>query len=165
VHYGTTDTSGQHTNDFDLHFLNPSLPHGTPDTDAVKSLPTATAIRNQAEGGVKKLGKIGETVPLMSFLAGARIVGVEFPEDGEGKWCLGWHDGVFGVFPSKNVHLDMPRRGEMTLQGNGNTGRGAITRWKWDKKMVGSSFWLTFDKGEQIVNIDCEFIVMFRSSI
>jgi hypothetical protein len=152
VLYGEPEPGETHTDEFDIHFLNPPVSDGVPEKVLDMAFPTAMAIKNHA--GILAVKKLG-TEPLQ-FLSGARIVGIEFPVAGDGKLLFGWHDGNFGVFPSKYVQLDIPQPEEIILQGNTNTGMTATARWKWDKKEAVGTGWLTLDKGEQIYNVNCK---------
>ncbi|CRK33745.1 hypothetical protein BN1708_006120 [Verticillium longisporum] len=91
---------------------------------------------------------------LYGTITGARIIGVEFPERWGGKWCLGWHDGIFGAFQARWVQLEAPRRGKLAGQAPPRTQRSGIARWKWDVKAGTGPGWLGFDKGETITNLD-----------
>lgn len=150
-----------HLNDFDLHFLTP--PNTTLDTLAslqskLHLLPTATATKDHVQRyGEKKLPRPdgdGTPLDLLQFFLGARIIGVEFPARWAGKWATGWHDGVWGVFPSKTIAVDRPKNGEVPNDlGNGRTVVSVQTRWKWAPDDAAEKGWLTFGKGETITNV------------
>jgi hypothetical protein len=93
---------------------------------------------------------------VLQFLSGARILGIEYPDKWEGKWCQGWHDGAFGVFSSKIITLEMPHLiNTNTLP---KTLRTGVTRWKFEAKTPKDSGWMTFGKGETIYNLACKCI-------
>lgn len=171
----TASSSDPDANDFDLHLVNPPLPTPVPPT--VGQAPVATATREHLQRyGAKKMARPpGFTGDMLHFLAGARIVGVMYPEKWEGKWCMGWHDGFVGAFSAKAVQIEPPRHNEMPMASS-DSGMSVTTRWKWkphDKegkdgkpKKSGDSgssvlnageesLWLSFEKGETISNVKC----------
>ncbi|KJR84325.1 uncharacterized protein SPSK_08383 [Sporothrix schenckii 1099-18] len=175
----TASSSDPDTNNFDLHLVNPPLP--TPVPPSVGQAPVATATREHLQRwGAKKLARPPNYGgDMLHFLAGARVVGVMFPEKWEGKWCMGWHDGFVGAFPAKAALMEPPRPSEIPMASS-DSGMSVTTRWKWKpheekdkdkdgKKQKGSgdssssvlnaggeaSLWLSFDKGETISNVKC----------
>ncbi|KAK7956951.1 uncharacterized protein PG986_006173 [Apiospora aurea] len=88
--------------------------------------------------------------PVLEYAVGARIVGIEFPPRYEGKWAIGWHDGVRGAFESDTVKLEPPPRSEVRMQGTSNM--QAVARWKF-RQTGGEGNWLKFNKGDVIENI------------
>ncbi|OAA66565.1 Src-domain containing protein [Niveomyces insectorum RCEF 264] len=129
VLYGTEEAAMTST-EFDLHFVRPPLPTNVP--SAVGQGAVATAVRAHLQRyGAKKLARppnypAGDLLP---FLAGARIVGLVYPEKWGGKWCLGWHDGVAGAFPAKAVQTEPPRPNEIPMESS--SGMSVTARWKW----------------------------------
>ncbi|KAG7114680.1 hypothetical protein HYQ44_008135 [Verticillium longisporum] len=153
VLYGTI-TGEPNEHDFDIHFPNPAAPPGGP-PDGGASLPSAVATRDHVQmPDEKPLARPEPGTEVLQFFAGARIIGVEFPERWGGKWCLGWHDGIFGAFQARWVQLEAPRRGKLAGQAPPRTQRSGIARWKWDVKAGTGPGWLGFDKGETITNLD-----------
>ncbi|CAK7201158.1 hypothetical protein SEUCBS139899_003860 [Sporothrix eucalyptigena] len=166
-------------NDFDLHLVNPPLPTPVPPT--VSQAAVATALRDHIyHYGAKRLARPpGYGGDMLYFLAGARIVGLMFPEKWEGKWCMGWHDGFVGAFPATAVQIEPPRQNEIPVVSN-DSGMSVTARWKWkpnegrnkegkdgkDGKDGDSgssimtsdnaaSVWLSFEKGETISDVKC----------
>ncbi|KAH8681258.1 hypothetical protein BX600DRAFT_16720 [Xylariales sp. PMI_506] len=142
--------SKQHMKDnFDLHFTHPpiqSIMSGI--AREVGRLPTAVATdTRKSANGILRVPP--DRAAALQYAVGARIVGIEFPPKYEGKWALGWHDGIRGAFELDSVHLDAPPRNETRMQGTSNI--QAVARWKWSQKGEGN--WLKFDKGDVIKNI------------
>ena len=157
VLYGKTDADSPLIEDYDLHFPGPPAPSPYPDDAALRSLPAARTIKNHE----RKYGSRALTDPdgskegIVQFFSGSRILGVEFPENWKGKWCMGWHEGVRGSFPASLISLEPPEYPPEI----GNTGLVATTRWTWDKRDFKdtSAGWLSFGLYETIYNISCEF--------
>ncbi|KAI0516697.1 hypothetical protein F5B22DRAFT_176222 [Xylaria bambusicola] len=134
---------------FDLHFPHPpteSVMVGI--TREVARLPTAVATdTRKISQGVMRLPPDRQAA--LHFCIGAKIVGIEFPIKYEGKWAIGWHDGVRAVFEADAVQLQAPPNSEVKMQGTSSI--QAVARWKWNQK--GDDRWLKFDKGDIIKNI------------
>jgi hypothetical protein len=137
---------------FDLHFPHPpmqSVMHGI--APEISKLPSAVAIdATKNTRGI--LRSPPDRAGVLQFAVGARIFGIEFPARYEGKWGIGWHDGVRAAFETEMVHLIAPPRNEIRMQGTSSL--QAVARWKWSQKGEGN--WLKFDKGDIIKNISCE---------
>lgn len=156
---------------FDLH-----LPPSVPPVQSIMSgiarevgrLPTAIATETRRSVNNVMRAPPDRAHPLQ-YAVGARIVGIEFPAKYDGKWGVGWHDGVRAAFELDSVRLEAPPRSETRMGGSvGNSaasimsgvsgGSGnhtnvqAMARWKWSQKGEGN--WLKFDKGEVIRNIN-----------
>jgi hypothetical protein len=163
VLYGKISISTTDVDDFDLHF--PDLPQPSPVPENVIRLPVAVGIQDHIErSGQKKLRRPpGYDGEMLQFLLGSRIVGVNFPEKWEGKWCLGRHDGNIGAFSAKAVDLQAPKYGETEVPLKiGAGGTSVTTRWKWHPKQHGEVHrapWLEFDPGEIISNVQCKFCI------
>lgn len=145
--------------DYDLYFPKPTDSSSISEDQAAKlaRLPVARAIKSHdiREGEVDLVGPDGKKECPLPFFAGGRIIGVEFIEKWEGKYCTGWHDDVRGFFPSKLVELEAPPRGEVRLPGMNGDGITVKARWKWAPKdsMIG---WLSFKPGDTISNVSCK---------
>ncbi|KAI1264215.1 hypothetical protein F5Y18DRAFT_428303 [Xylariaceae sp. FL1019] len=114
----------------------------------IARLPSAIATdTRKMQNGVLRLPPDRQAV--MHFAIGARIVGIEFPAKYEGKWAIGWHDGVRAAFETDSVQLDAPPKSQVRMQGTSNV--QAVARWRWNQK--GDDRWLKFDKGDIIKNI------------
>lgn len=139
---------------FDLWFPNPPTTSVMPAIALeVGRLPTAVATETRKLTHGILRSPPDRAVPL-EFAVGARIVGVNFPPKYEGKWAVGWHDGVRGVFESDTVKLEPPSRSEVRMQGNSNM--QAVAKWKF-RQSGGEGNWLKFNKGDVIENISCKF--------
>ncbi|RWA14703.1 hypothetical protein EKO27_g480 [Xylaria grammica] len=134
---------------FDLHFPHPpieSVMVGI--AREVARLPAAVAIdtRKMSHGSMRLPP---DRQLALHFGTGARIVGIEFPAKYEGKWAIGWHDGVRATFETDAVQLEAPPKAEVRMQGTSSV--QAVARWKFNQK--GDDRWLKFDKGDVIKNI------------
>ncbi|KXH45586.1 hypothetical protein CSAL01_11412 [Colletotrichum salicis] len=154
--YGTSATStstttfGRRINIIDIDLrLNPSS--SFPENDILAQFPIATALKSHVQRkGENLLGPDGSS-NVLTFFIGAKIVGIEFPEQWGGKWCTGWHDGVQGPFPAKCVEIESPKQNEISFQATSAV--SITTRWKWDPPDNSRAGWLTFGKGEVIRNV------------
>ncbi|KAI0006332.1 hypothetical protein F4779DRAFT_26479 [Xylariaceae sp. FL0662B] len=152
VLYGQIAPDDPMIDDYDLHLPNPPKPSHLPDAVSLAKLPAATALKSH----IKRYGRDlmdpdGCSDHVLQFHEGGHIVGIEFPDKWKGKWCTGWHDGLWGSFPAKNILIEPPAH----PPGRGTVADGgmfATTRWKWDIKdpAVG---WLSFDKDETLSNV------------
>lgn len=161
VVYGEMGADDPAANNYDLHFLNPPVDclsiMSASDAAMLSCLPSAKALKsNVPKEGEKPLTDPDGHRNILMFQAGARIVGVEFPEKWGGKWCIGWHDGLRGAFPLKLVTVETPAKSDIRLPGTNNDGVVVTSRWKWDPKDQGAG-WLTFDKNTTITNVSCKF--------
>ncbi|KAF7540488.1 hypothetical protein G7054_g1299 [Neopestalotiopsis clavispora] len=154
VLYGYLGNNCSEAEDYDLHFPSPQFASPIiPEAPLLTRRPTAVAVQPQ----LQKEGSRPVTDPdgrrdVLQFLAGARIVGVEFPDAWGGKWCTGWHDGIRGAFPAKLVQVEAPPKSDIRLPGTNNDGLVVVSRWKWESRDV-SAGWLTFDKNTTITNV------------
>lgn len=159
VVYGPLDKEDAAFETFDLHF--PHAPAANPladiDPETPKRFPSAVAIADHVNRPNKRdlADPDGGKDDVLEFLAGARIVGVEFPERWGGKWCTGWHNGFHGSFPLKVVILNPPPTSDVRLPGTNNDGVTVTARWKWQPKDADAG-WLTFDKNAVISNVSCK---------
>ncbi|KAH6976301.1 hypothetical protein BKA56DRAFT_589397 [Ilyonectria sp. MPI-CAGE-AT-0026] len=145
--------------DFDLIIPGgtPMLPAGPPEEarDYLASLPEARATKDHIrQRNGKPQSRPDNVSEVLQFLAGARILGVEYPDKWDGKWCQGWHDGVLGVFPSKTVQLEAPEKVQTIIKSVPRSLRTGVAKWEWDSKSrTGSNVWLSFSKGAKISNL------------
>ncbi|KAI0447818.1 hypothetical protein F4803DRAFT_558531 [Xylaria telfairii] len=134
---------------FDLHFPYPpteSVMVGI--AREVDRLPAAVAIdTRKMSHGTMRLPP--DRQPALPIAIGAKIVGIEFPVKYDGKWALGWHDGVRAAIETDTVQLEVPPNAEVKMQATSSV--QAVARWKWNQK--GDDRWLKFDKGDVIKNI------------
>ncbi|KAF5594058.1 hypothetical protein FPANT_4941 [Fusarium pseudoanthophilum] len=162
VVYEHSDVNSRGRQDCDLYFPNSTMTalHGISranDSNRLASLPVARALKDHIRrSNEKPQARPDATSEVLQFVSGARIIGVEFPEKWDGKWCQGWHDGVFGTFPSKLISLDMPRH--VKIASLPNTPRTGVARWKFEKQKQPG--WLALKKGDIICNLACEFSII-----
>ncbi|KAI1060240.1 hypothetical protein LB506_011212 [Fusarium annulatum] len=158
VVYEHSDINSRGRQDCDLYIPNSTMTtlHGvtrTNESNRLSSLPVARAVKDHIRRtNEKPQARPDATSEILQFFSGARIVGVEFPEKWDGKWCQGWHDGVFGTFPSKLISLDMPRH--VKIASLPNTPRTGVVRWKFEKQRQPG--WLALKKGDIIYNLAWE---------
>ncbi|EXF83742.1 hypothetical protein CFIO01_01469 [Colletotrichum fioriniae PJ7] len=151
VLYGQVDKDHHQIEDYDVHFPSPPAPNSFSDNDILTQFPVATALKSHVQRrGENLLGPDGSS-NVLTFFVGAKIVGVEFPEEWGGKWCTGWHDGVQGPFPAKCVEIESPKQNEISFQATSAV--SITTRWRWDPPDNSRAGWLTFGKGEVIRNV------------
>ncbi|KAI0817320.1 hypothetical protein GGR55DRAFT_684997 [Xylaria sp. FL0064] len=134
---------------FDLHF-----PHSPTESVMVGIAREVARLPAAIATDTKKISHGAMRLPpdrqaALHFCVGARIVGIEFPAKYEGKWALGWHDGVRAAFEADAVQLEAPPKAEVKMQATSSV--QAVARWKWHQK--GDDRWLKFDKGDVIKNI------------
>ncbi|KAI3532380.1 hypothetical protein CSPX01_13478 [Colletotrichum filicis] len=151
VLYGQVGKDHHQIEDYDVHFPSPPAPSSFPDNDILTQFPVATALKSHVQRrGENLLGPDGSS-NVLTFFVGAKIVGVEFPEQWGGKWCTGWHDGIQGPFPAKYVEIESPKQNEISFQATSAV--SITTRWRWDPSDNSRAGWLTFGKGEVIRNV------------
>ncbi|KAE8441922.1 hypothetical protein EG329_004180 [Mollisiaceae sp. DMI_Dod_QoI] len=147
--------------DFDIHFPTnePSLHvfNIREISQKVATRPTATAIvthhpKHNHSGSRDPAGDLA-----MHFAVGAKILGVTFPPQFGGTWCMGYHDGARGAFPASTVTLDLPAREDLVM----NQASPLVATAKWDFKPKDAKDttrgWLKFNKGDLITNIGYTF--------
>ncbi|KAF5596717.1 hypothetical protein FPCIR_3928 [Fusarium pseudocircinatum] len=158
VVYEHSDTNSRGRQDCDLYFPNSTMTalHGMSranESNRLASLPIARAVKDHIRrSNEKPQARPDATSEILQFASGARIIGIEFPEKWDGKWCQGWHDGVFGTFPSKLISLDIPRH--VKIASLPNTPRTGVARWKFEKQRQPG--WLALKKGDVIYNLAWE---------
>lgn len=145
---------------FDLHLPDP--PVSVPIMpDSVARLATAAAVRDhyRRPGRAKLDRPPGYDGDMLEFMEGARIVGLMFPDQWGGKFCLGWHDGCFGAFSAKAIDLRPPQESE--IPGGGDSGMSLTTKWKFSPPSAAPRGmpWLAFGKGEVLSNVQCECFI------
>jgi len=138
--------------DFDIHFTVGET-KTTKFTMAeiaaeVSSKPSAYAIvSNHYKSGHPK-ARDPNGNPILHFAAGARIVGVSFPEQFNGQWCMGFHDGDRGAFPASSITLDLPGREDVLM--NAKSTLVAWAKWDFKPKDMKEGGWISFKKGDRI---------------
>lgn len=147
--------------DFDIHFPT-SEPtchvfNAKEIAPKVATRPTATAVvthhpKSSHSGFLDPSGHNA-----MHFAVGAKILGVSFPAQFNGTWCMGYHDGVRGAFPASTITLDLPAREDLLM--NQASPLVATARWDFKPKDAKDTTrgWLKFSKGDTITNIGYTF--------
>ncbi len=95
----------------------------------------------------------GEAV--LHFAAGAKIVGITFPERFGGHWCVGYHDGSRGSFLASAVALELPAKEDISM--NSQSTLVAIAKRDFKPKEDRDGGWLKFSKGDKISSIGYTF--------
>lgn len=149
--------------DYDVNFTSEPLANAAEDP-SIAYLPVAIATKDHLYEQVSKMALPDqETLPLL-FFSGARIVGVEFPQKWDAKWCTGWHDGAFGAFPAKSMQLEPPTRTDMRPAKLMESKRSGVVKWKFQPKTGAKAGWLELKKGETLSNLSCESIINRRGA-
>ncbi|KAM0077331.1 hypothetical protein ACKRZS_010635 [Fusarium odoratissimum] len=162
VVYEHSDVNSRGRQDCDLYLPNSTMTalHGVSranESNRIASLPVARAVKDHIRrSNEKPQARPDATSEILQFFSGAKIIGIEFPEKWDGKWCQGWHDGVFGTFPSKLISLDMPRH--VKIASLPNTPRTGVARWKFEKQRQPG--WLALKKGDIVYNLACGFSII-----
>ncbi|CAG8979504.1 hypothetical protein HYALB_00013297 [Hymenoscyphus albidus] len=92
----------------------------------------------------------------LQFAAGARIVGITYPDRYGGAWATGYHDGDRGSFPADKISLQIPGKDEVLM--NSTSTLNAMAKWDFKPKDAKDGRWLKFSKGDRINMIDYRFI-------
>lgn len=154
----TEEVPAQFANNYDLHLSRPVLVSILADFKReLATLPAGSAMQTCRPTPTSSLKRPSDGAEVLSFAAGARILGVEFPEKYQGEWALGWADHEQGLFPVDAIRLDRPRRNDVRNQGP--SPMAAVTRWRFSVRAAkdkDGGDWLSFGKGEVITNICCE---------
>ncbi|RFU34857.1 hypothetical protein B7463_g1487, partial [Scytalidium lignicola] len=141
--------------DFDIHFMNNTATTAefcmAEIAAKVASRPTAIAVNTYRPKPGSRTYRDPDGYVSLPFAAGAKIVGITFPDKFEGKWCTGYHDGLRGSFPFSEISLEMPIREDMVVQAQSNL--TAVTKWEFKQKDTKDGGWLSFKKGDTITSI------------
>ena len=141
---------------YDVHLKAPQAPSALDDKwGEIALLPTVMAKETVKKMYGMKL--LHDRTPAFELAAGAKIIGVEFPDKYHGEWCMGYHDGKHASFPFDVVKLVPPPPHEVVL--GGTSSARAVAKWKFalKEKDKSQAEWLKFDKGDIITNICCKF--------
>ncbi|KAK2123265.1 hypothetical protein NOF04DRAFT_1407060 [Fusarium oxysporum II5] len=158
VIYEHSDINSRGRQDCDLYLPNSTMTalrgvSRANESNRIASLPVARTVKDHIRrSNEKPQARPDATSEILQFFSGAKIIGIEFPEKWDGKWCQGWHDGVFGTFPSKLISLDMPRH--VKIASLPNTPRTGVARWKFEKQRQPG--WLALKKGDIVYNLAWE---------
>ncbi|KAI0424709.1 hypothetical protein F5Y09DRAFT_335536 [Xylaria sp. FL1042] len=88
---------------------------------------------------------------LLRLSVGAKILGIKFPSEYEGKWAVGWHDNIHAAFETEAVRINVPPENQLKALPRSSS-VSAVARWEWDQK-DNDGPWLKFRKGDIIQNI------------
>jgi hypothetical protein len=145
--------------DFDVHFTmtEPKFPQFSMMEIAPKasSRPAATASATHHPRNTRSGHRDPEGNLTLHFAAGARIVGITFPERFHGQWCVGYHDGERGSFPANTITLEMPVPEDVLM--NAQSKLVAFAKWDFKLKDAKEGGWLKFTKGDRISAVGYTF--------
>lgn len=148
-----------HVVDFDIHFISsiPRLPEFSmlQIAQKVATRPSAYAITTHHPKNTRSTSRDPDGNQTLHFAAGARIVGITFPERFGGQWCVGYHDGERGSFPSSAIVLELPLREDVLM--NAQSTLIAYAKWDFKPKDAKDGGWLKFSKGEKISAVGYTF--------
>lgn len=146
--------------DFDIHFPTeePQMPAYSMAQIAskVSTRASAHAIVTYNPKSTSKVFKDPEGNETLHFAEGARIVGISFPDNFNGQWCMGYHDGERGSFPANTIALEMPNKEEVQM--NAQSTLVATARWDFKLKDSRDGGWLKFSKGDKISSVGYSFL-------
>ncbi len=182
VVYGA-DVPSRLAHNYDLHFREAAAANdsGNRPATAIRAerkssttdgagLVDAETISNQPTGVVVKEVRPDETprgagsdmivgrhrTEELQVAAGAKLTGIKWPPQYNGRKVFAWHNGNFASVASELVQLTVPPGGQSLARSVSKTPVRATAKWKFspqhDKKR-----WLKFNKGDTIRNISCEF--------
>lgn len=146
--------------DFDLHFQNNEP---VPAQWTMAEIATKVATRPSAHATIVHHPKSTARTyrdpdgnQTLHFAAGAKIVGITFPDRFNGQWCVGYHDGDRGSFPATNIMLEMPQKEDVLM--NPQSSLVAVAKWDFKPKdAIKDGGWLKFSKGDKITCIGYTF--------
>ncbi|KAH8587595.1 hypothetical protein B0O99DRAFT_526536 [Bisporella sp. PMI_857] len=138
--------------DYDIHFTTSesrAMPYSIDKISSrVANRPSAHATKTHYFKATDTKHHDPDGNPTLNFAAGARIIGITFPDRFSGQWCVGYHDGDRGAFPASAVTLELPLR-ENDLM-NAQSSLVAYAKWEFKPKDAKDGGWLKFSKGERI---------------
>lgn len=145
--------------DFDIHFTT-SVPKFsefsmTEIATKVATRPSAYAITTHHPKTIRNISRDPDGNQTLHFAAGARIVGITFPEHFGGQWCIGYHNGERGSFPASAIVLELPLREDVLM--NAQSTLIAYAKWDFKPKDAKDGGWLKFSKGEKISAVGFTF--------
>jgi hypothetical protein len=145
--------------DFDVHFTTNDPRPGTYNmmeiASKVATRPSARAITTHHPKNTRSNSRDPEGNPTLHFATGALIVAITFPERFGGAWCMGYHDGERGAFPSSAIMLDLPVQEDVLM--NAQSSLVAFAKWDFKPKDAKDGGWLKFSKGDRITCIGYTF--------
>jgi hypothetical protein len=148
-----------HILDFDIHFTTdePKVQQFGMREIAPKiaTRPSAHASATHHPKNNRSASRDPEGNPPLHFAAGARIVGITFPDRFNGQWCIGYHDGERGAFPAHTIMLELPVREDVMMNAQSNL--IAFAKWDFKAKDAKEGGWLKFNKGDKISAVGYTF--------
>ncbi|KOS18369.1 hypothetical protein ESCO_002917 [Escovopsis weberi] len=145
------DITPDQRNNYDLCFFKPPARHPARESAAeIANLPSAVAKEGLGRMATQKLPP-PDRAPMLELVQGARVTGIMWPDEYDGEWCLGWHEGVRAAVPSDILRLDRPDWDEMGRSGSRSAIKGKA-KWKFSPK-ENKKDWLRFEEDELITNI------------
>jgi hypothetical protein len=146
------------TTNFDLHVMQEQASQAkynmTEIAPEAAVRPAGNALITYHPRGSRNNPKDSDGGPPLHFAAGARILGITFPEHMAGAWATGYHDGENGTFPAAAISLELPNREDVFMSPQSSL--VAFARWDFKPK-EGKEGWLKFSKGDKISNIGYTF--------
>ena len=142
---------------YDLHFKAPTnatpIPNGS--TEEV-SRPTGVVMKELRRDETPRIIANRNRTEQLQVAIGAKVTGIIWPPQYNGRKIFAWHNGTFASVPSNLVILTAPMSDTLVNVG-GNSAR-ATAKWKFSPK-CDKTTWLKFDKGDEITNIGCEYFI------
>jgi len=145
--------------DFDLNFTTtePKLAQWNMAEIATKvaTRPSGYATATHHPKNTAKTARDPEGNETLHFAAGAKIVGITYPDRFNSLWCVGYHDGERGSFPASNITLQIPGKDEVLM--NPQSSLIATAKWDFKPKDAKDGGWLKFSKGDKISCIGYQY--------
>jgi hypothetical protein len=150
----TAEVPTEHHNNYDLHFPSPPVPHPALEADTNLSL-SPTGIAREPIRKLVGQRLLPDRTPALELATGAKVTGLTWPEQYNGEWCLGWHDGIHASVPTESLTLQPPSH-EVKMGGLSNI--RAKVRWRFHPSSKDKGDWLSLSKGDTITNINWAYI-------
>lgn len=163
VIYGTNVPSHLAQN-YDLHFKVPKdatpIPNGG-STEVVESRPTGVVMKElRRDETTRRIIANRNRTEQLQVAFGAKVTGIIWPPQYDGRKIFAWHNGTFASVPSNLVMLTAPPMSDSLVNAGGNGAR-ATAKWKFSPPKRDKTTWLKFDKGDEITNIGCEYFIRY----
>jgi hypothetical protein len=146
--------------DFDIHFVTHESKFSqysmTEIAPKVAARASALAVTTHDPKNNRPSSRDPDGNPTLHFVAGARIVGITFPDRFHGQWCKGYHDGEHGSFPSSSISLELPGREDVLMNAQSNL--VATAKWDFKPKDAKEGGWLRFSKGDRVSAVGFAFV-------
>lgn len=140
---------------YDLHFKVPGIAIPIPNgSTEVVSRPTGVVMKELRRDETPRIIANRTRTEQLQVAIGAKVTGIIWPPQYNGRKIFAWHNGTFASVPSDLVALTAPMSNNLVSVG-ANSAR-ATAKWKFSPT-YGKTTWLKFDKGDEITNISCEY--------